>query len=108
MAGAGGGERDDTAAAAAAFGIPAAEVAALIKAEPDQCLIWPENLPAAQLFAKLLTQWRVGMGGLVGLDYAAVPLAGQCLGLRRGALRRALAGVQVMEAEALAWAREQE
>ena len=33
---------------------------------------WPENAQAVYLFIQLLTQWRVGMGGPTGLDYAAV------------------------------------
>lgn len=31
--------------------------------------MWPDNLPAVNLFIALATQWRVGMGGVVGLDY---------------------------------------
>ena len=33
---------------------------------------WPENAQAIYLFIQLLTQWRVGMSGPTGLDYAAV------------------------------------
>lgn len=31
--------------------------------------IWPENMPAIQLFCSLSTQWRVGASGPTGLDY---------------------------------------
>ena len=34
--------------------------------------VWPENHAAFNLFYSLRTQWRVGMGGPTGLDYAAV------------------------------------
>lgn len=39
----------------------------------DAVEVWPENWPIFALFASLQTQWRVaGMGGPVGLDYAAL------------------------------------
>lgn len=31
--------------------------------------VWPENLQAYKLFSDLQTQWNVGMGGPVGLNY---------------------------------------
>lgn len=31
--------------------------------------VWPDNWPAVELFLKLLTQWRTGPGGIIGLDY---------------------------------------
>ena len=34
--------------------------------------VWPDNHAAFILFNNLSTQWRVGMGGPTGLDYAAV------------------------------------
>ncbi len=34
--------------------------------------VWPDNHAAFSLFISLGTQWRVGMGGTTGLDYAAV------------------------------------
>ncbi|MFD0669723.1 DUF1799 domain-containing protein [Ramlibacter sp. MAHUQ-53] len=34
--------------------------------------MWPENWPSFILFARLQTQWRIGMGGPTGLDYSAV------------------------------------
>ena len=36
--------------------------------------IWPETLPAIRTFTKLLTQWRAGPSGIIGLDYLAVNL----------------------------------
>lgn len=38
----------------------------------DPVDIWPENERAFVLFADLRTQWRVGMGGAVGLDYGVM------------------------------------
>jgi hypothetical protein len=54
----------------AALGIPMA--AGKSFAPESTCDIWPENLPAFQIFADLSTQWRVGMAGPTGLDYPAV------------------------------------
>ena len=34
--------------------------------------IWPENWAALEVFSALQTQWRVGMAGPTGLDYAGV------------------------------------
>ena len=33
--------------------------------------VWQENWPAVEMFLRLETQWRVGMGGPTGLDYVA-------------------------------------
>lgn len=35
--------------------------------------LWPENTGIWELWQKINTQWRVGFGGVVGLDYAAIP-----------------------------------
>ena len=34
--------------------------------------LWPECVPIWQAWQALQTQWRVGMGGATGLDYAGV------------------------------------
>ena len=40
--------------------------------DPDLFEVWEENWQALGIFLKVQTQWRVGMGGLIGLDYSAV------------------------------------
>lgn len=40
--------------------------------QPDLFEVWEENWPVLELFLKLQTQWRVGMNGLIGMDYCAV------------------------------------
>ena len=35
--------------------------------------VWPDNLQAAHVFVAMSTQWRFGMAGPTGLDYAALP-----------------------------------
>lgn len=34
--------------------------------------IIPDAYPAVSMFLRVQTQWRVGMGGVIGLDYGAV------------------------------------
>ncbi len=85
-------------AALAAFGVQRDNEAS------DPCMdVWPENWNALRLFQALRTQWRVGPGGPVGLDYAALPTVLRLIGLRRRDAREAFEGLQVMEGEALAW-----
>lgn len=36
------------------------------------CYLWPCNVRAWHVWLSIQTQWRVGMGGRDGLDYAAV------------------------------------
>ena len=38
----------------------------------DDFEVWPDNWPVVELFLRCQTQWRVGVNGLVGLDYGAV------------------------------------
>lgn len=75
--------------------------------QPQEIEVWPETDTPARLFAGLLTQWRMGPAGPVGLDYAALPVVERRLRIGRRAAREAFAGLQVMEAEALRWFAEQ-
>tara|TARA_R100000426_G_scaffold84553_1_gene63816 strand:- start:105 stop:311 length:207 start_codon:yes stop_codon:yes gene_type:complete len=34
--------------------------------------VYQENWEAVMMFLKIQTQWRVGMGGIIGLDYTSV------------------------------------
>lgn len=40
--------------------------------KPQNVEVWPENWPVFELFCTVRTQWRVGFGGPIGLDYSAV------------------------------------
>lgn len=35
--------------------------------------LWPDNLDSINTFVCLITQWRTGVNGAVGLDYSAIP-----------------------------------
>lgn len=40
---------------------------------PRPCVeLWPEHVPAFTLFTRNYTQWRVGAGGPIGLDYGVL------------------------------------
>jgi hypothetical protein len=40
--------------------------------ESAVCYLWPDNVQAWFCWQGVQTQWRVGMGGPTGLDYAGV------------------------------------
>lgn len=63
--------------------------------------VWPDNWPAFLLFEAMSTQWRVGMGGAVGLDYNALNPVASMIGLKRAELSEAFPDLRMMEAEAL-------
>lgn len=52
----------------------------------------------------VITQWRMGPSGPIGLDYAVVPtVAREVTGIRRREMRGLWWPLQVMEGEALKW-----
>lgn len=55
----------------------------LDEASGDDVGVWPDNMPAVNVFISMSTQWRVGMAGATGLDYNALPTV-----LRLGAIPR--------------------
>jgi hypothetical protein len=38
----------------------------------SECWLWPDNVAAWNVFCSVSTQWRVGINGPTGLDYASV------------------------------------
>lgn len=63
--------------------------------------VFPENWPVVEVFSSLMTQWRIGMSGPTGLDYAVLPGVMGVLGIGRKDRRDVFDGVRVMESEAL-------
>ena len=61
----GGASNDDLFKDAEAYGV------ILPKVDRDY-KVWPENWESFNLFMQCATQWRVGPGGIIGLDYVAV------------------------------------
>lgn len=103
--GSGGGDPEKMAQQAAAMGLPVE-----LLAEADgyaDVEVYPDNWPALWLFRDLATQWRVGMGGATGLDYAALPAVMDLRGVPQAERAELFDCLQVLEAEALAAWREE-
>lgn len=77
-------------------------------ADDDVVWLWPENLEVWHAWLGVQTQWRVGMAGATGLDYAGVDAALRMSGIRGERRREAFGLLQLMERAALAaWAERQ-
>jgi hypothetical protein len=63
--------------------------------------IWPDNVPATNVFIAMQTQWRVSFGGRTGLDYNALPTVFRMTGLPRKDWSAVFEDVRVMEAAGL-------
>lgn len=63
--------------------------------------IWPENLPAVQVFLQMRTQWVLGgmsgRRGRRGLCYESLPVVMRYAGIRKRQRAAAFAGVRIME-----------
>lgn len=67
----------------------------------DDTSPWPENAETCRVFDRLATQWRVGFGGAVGLDYGAIPVVLGLLGIPADRHSRVFEGLRIMEHETL-------
>jgi hypothetical protein len=64
-----------------------------------------ENLPAVRVFLALQTQWRHGMAGPTGLDYAAIPPVFDLCGIRQKKSADTFGALRILEVETLnCWA----
>lgn len=68
---------------------------------PADVEVWPDNDAAVMAFAQMGTQWRVGMGGPVGLDYSPLPFVLRMNGVPRADWPEVFESVRVMENAAL-------
>lgn len=84
--------------ALAAFGLQPAATAGNVLQE---FWLWPEHEPALLLWAAVQTQWRTGMAGATGLDYAGVRASPAFVALQRRQRERVFADVCTMERAAL-------
>lgn len=97
-------------AALAAFGVTDPDAEAFVGRLAEQSGVvdlWPEHEPALRLFDAMQTQWRVAMGGPIGLDYGPLPWVCRCVGITSDQEPDVFADLRVMEDEALAWFAEQ-
>jgi hypothetical protein len=67
----------------------------------EEFAIWPENWQVFDIFLSMQTQWRMGMKGPTGLDYAALESLFRMNGIRRSQQRDHLEAMQIMERAAL-------
>lgn len=65
-------------------------------------LVFPDNATAVDVFADMQTQWRAGMGGKYGLDYAAIPFVCDMHGIEREDMPDIYRSLRIMERAALA------
>jgi len=49
----------------------------------------------------MATQWLVGMGGVIGLNYGSIPTVLRMQGIARGQWADIFESIRIMEAEAL-------
>lgn len=75
--------------------------AAQIQQEPEAIELWPEHAEPLRLFVAMLTQWRTGLAGPVGLDYAVLPWVASQIGIGARKLSTLFADLQAMERAAL-------
>lgn len=88
--------------AAAAFGL----MPVFQQEQVEPIYLWPENVKAWNFFQAVSTQWHVGPGGAVGLNYAGVDVVRDAQGIRRKEWPRLFSEVQAMERATLAAWRE--
>ncbi|OFL27849.1 DUF1799 domain-containing protein [Neisseria sp. HMSC075C12] len=56
----------------------------------DEVEVWPNNWEAVQLFLAVSGQWRVSMAGAYALDYNAVDVAMDMMGVKNAAAKSCL------------------
>ncbi|OQS41911.1 hypothetical protein B0T39_07725 [Chromobacterium haemolyticum] len=65
----------------------AADAALPDEREPEVFELMAEGLPVWRVWQGMQTQWRAGPAGVLGLDYAALPVVERALGVELGAER---------------------
>lgn len=89
----------------AALGLIDAPVPTDLADGSGDVIVWRENAPAVDLFARVMTQWRMGPAGPVGLDYGVVLAMMRLYRVRER--KSVMEDLQIMEARALERFREQ-
>lgn len=70
----------------------------MTEADYDDTEVWPDNAETLNVYCAMNTQWRAGAGGLIGLDYAALPTVMKFVGVKRDRWTDVFEGVRLMEA----------
>lgn len=69
--------------------------------EPEETDCWPDNWLPLQVFEALGTQWNIGMNGVIGLRYEAIPVVLAEFGIRKKQRAAMMESLRIMENEAL-------
>ena len=70
-------------------------------AEQNQVDVWEKHWLAVDLFCQMGTQWRIGFGGAVGLDYAVLFRLFDLQGIDKSKQKELLSQIQICESAAL-------
>lgn len=89
---------DETTEGLVSLGLPA-ELASHF--EDGRVYIWPEHVEAVEVFMAMWSQWRIGMSGPTGLDYAALPAVFDLMAVAPGKRPERFSELQILEREAL-------
>lgn len=100
----GGSDVDQT---AHRLGLPADLVAEAENFKHADGSVYPDNEPIVSVFVSMLTQWRTGSGGVIGLDYNVLPIVFRFRGISDEEQPDVFDGIQVMERAALGAINEQ-
>lgn len=63
--------------------------------------IWPDNDKPVKVFRRMLTQWAVSMGGVVGLRYESLPIILEVCEVTQSERGEVIDCLQVMERHAV-------
>ncbi len=69
---------------------------------PPEVELWPECALPIEIFSRVSSQWRVGAGGPIGLDYNVVYYELDREGLEGDRRDEVMAGIRIVEGAALA------
>lgn len=69
--------------------------------ETDLVGVWTDNWQTVLAFSDLMSQWNVGMSGVIGLRYEALPLVLEMHGIKRKRQLEMFDGLRVMESAAI-------
>lgn len=76
--------------------------------DQGQIELWPEHATPVAIFIRMRGQWRLGPGGPIALDYAALDTVGRLMRIGPRQQRAAFEPLRALEAHALAWFAEQQ
>lgn len=90
------GDAEQQQDALAAFGLKLDTPAPDINIE-----VWPDNWQTLTIFADMASQWNVGMSGVIGLRYEALPLVLKLHQVKHKHQQEVFNGLRVMERAAV-------